>query len=168
MSTSFFEYYNLPISIEIDIKELRKKFLLRSRTLHPDFHSGLDEEKQKALLDDSSFNNEAYITLSDESRRIAHILRYSGRLDGSEKMTPEFLMEMMDINESLLDAQIGDHDALAHVTGQIQEKIEANSKQLNELSDFFSPDNEDHLNQLESIYLEKKYLVRLVDQLTET
>ena len=63
------------------------------------------DEKQQEILELSTINNKAWQTLSDPAKRLEYILRQHELLvDGAKPALPaDFLMEMMDINERLME-----------------------------------------------------------------
>ncbi len=99
---NFFEYYNLPITFSIDKKALRKAYLEKSREVHPDI---VDQNSTEDL---SAFNNEAYTTLNDDMLLLKYVLTlYEVPLDSKNAPMPQdFLMDMMDINEEIMEAKM--------------------------------------------------------------
>ena len=59
------------------------------------------------ILELSTLNNEAYKTLSDFDKRMKYILEIKAVLDeeGKNQIPQDFLMEMMDINEQLMELE---------------------------------------------------------------
>ena len=158
---NFFEYYGLPLSLELDKADLRKRYYAKSRDVHPDL-SSTDSEQMAAI------NNEAYRVLGDEDARIRHILSLNGinALD-QEQLPPDFLMEMMEINEEIMEAE----DAEAAKT--TLDKVRAFEAGLNE--SIFSlrqiwpsdpPKVQEALTQLKIFVIKKKYLLRMSENLS--
>ena len=104
---NYFEFYDLPVSFQIDLDTLKRKYYEISRSAHPDFHTLASEAKQEEMLERSTINNRAYKTLIDFDRRLKYILDLFGKLkaEGENKVPQDFLMEMMDLNESLMELQ---------------------------------------------------------------
>ena len=63
---NFFEFFKIPISLEPDLAELKRKYYLNSRKYHPDHFTMDSEEIQEEALEMSSLNNKAYKTLLDK------------------------------------------------------------------------------------------------------
>ena len=81
----------------IDIGELRKKFIVLQLNNHPDL-KGDDIEV-------SAFINESYNTLKDPYKRYSYLL---GLIypDDDEKLDNMWLMEMMELNDSILESKV--------------------------------------------------------------
>ncbi|HHH50193.1 MAG TPA: Fe-S protein assembly co-chaperone HscB, partial [Saprospiraceae bacterium] len=47
---NYFEFYNIPISFDVDAKALKKIFYANSKKYHPDFYTLENEEKQQEIL----------------------------------------------------------------------------------------------------------------------
>lgn len=164
----YFEFYGLPVSFNLDAGLVKKKFYELSKKYHPDFYINESEEKQEEVLELSTVNNKAYQVLSDPQKRLHYILELKGQLAEGEnyKLPQDFLMEMMEVNESLMDLQF-DPDA-ARLAGL---KIEVDGIESG-LSDkiaaltasFESADAEGQIHLLiaiKDLYYRNKYLYRI-------
>ena len=166
---NYFEFYGIPESFNPDAALLKKQFYALSKKYHPDFYANEDDAKQQEILELSTLNNKAYQTLSDPYKRLEYILKqYHLLVEGAKPQLPaDFLMEMMDINERLMD--IDDAAALGHITaevlaieGDIDESIAtltAGYEQLNDTA------KESRLNEIAEIYFRQKYLLRIKESL---
>lgn len=105
---SHFEFFGLPVAFRLDEAALRRSFLQRSKQYHPDFHTLADDAQQAEMLDLATRTNEAYRVLNDPDQRIRYVLELNG-LIGDESnqpaLPPDFLMEVMGINESLMELE---------------------------------------------------------------
>ena len=115
--------YDIPESFEIDQAALKRKFLELSKKYHPDFHTLNDEGEQEDALKMSVLNNEAYKTLKNKELLTAYILELNGITFGDNDSIPqEFLMEMMDINERLMDVQMDPNpESISAITAEIDQ-----------------------------------------------
>jgi molecular chaperone HscB len=104
---TFFDFYNFEESFFIDKKLLRKVYLEKSRALHPDLAVKESFENSETELDLASFNNEAFTVLSDEMQTIKYILLLNDvPIDAKNAPMPnDFLLEMMDLNENIMEAK---------------------------------------------------------------
>lgn len=170
---SYFEFYDLPISFHIDEAALRRTFLQNSRKYHPDFHTLADEAQQAEMLELSTLNNEAFKTLSDLDRRIRYMLEWKGLL-GDEHQQPalpqDFLMEMMDINESLMELEFEPDPARYEQVLSTVKALEANllvdvQPILEDYTD--SDSNTDSLLVVRDYFLKKRYLLRILENLSK-
>jgi len=164
---NYFKFYGLKESLKIDEAELKQKFYENSKRFHPDFFTLDDVEKQMEALEQSTYNNTAYKTLIDFERRLHYFLEMKGILseEGSNQIPQEFLMEMMEVNEAIMELQFDfnqDHFSqlfkeLEHAKDQLYKDIESLiPKASNELS-------EEDKQALKNYYLKSKYLRRLED-----
>lgn len=126
---NYFEFYNLPISFELEEGKLRQLFLQKSKQYHPDFYTLESEEKQAEILELSTLNNEAYKLLKDPNKRLKYVLELKGLLgDPQTNALPQsFLMEMMEVNEQVMELQF-DYDEAAHQ--QLKQQLEEEKAQL--------------------------------------
>jgi molecular chaperone HscB len=104
---NYYSFYELELSLNLDEKELRQKFLSISKAYHPDYFAN-DPNKQIEALKISSYNNEAYSILKDLESRIGYYLKLKNLLSDntSNSLPTNFLMEMMEFNEALADAKM--------------------------------------------------------------
>jgi len=170
---NYFEFYGIPVSFVVEAEALRRIFYRKSKQYHPDFHTLAGEEEQADMLDLSSLNNEAYKTLSDPDRRMRYILEINGLLGNENKQTPlpqDFLMDMMDINEALMELEM-DPDAARYA--ETLNEVEQIENQLNTsikpVLDVFVADENgiQALPGVRDFYLKKRYLLRIRENLSK-
>jgi molecular chaperone HscB len=171
---NYFEFYELPVSFNVDKTLVKRKFYELSKKYHPDFYVNDADEKQAEILELSTINNKAFQVLSNPGKRIAYILELHGLLvEGEKYQLPQaFLMEMMEVNEALMELEFdegeGDSD-------EILEQVEAIEQELeHELSLFTGQfDQQDEMQRTESlkeikdIWYRQKYLLRIRDSLNK-
>lgn len=166
---NYFSFYNLPFSLHVNQAELRKKFYDYSRKFHPDFHTQSSSEIQEEILHKSTLNNKAFETLSDRDRRIKYILEYKEQLEEGQNPIPqEFLMEMMEFNEALMelemdftqDAKLALHHKISSVSTEL-------SQSISELDQADSILDNEAIDKLKSFYLKNQYLKNLFRKLDE-
>ncbi|MDB5143850.1 MAG: hscB [Mucilaginibacter sp.] len=166
---NYFDFYGIPESFYPDVAHLKKKFYELSKQYHPDFYANEEDEKQQEILELSTINNKAWQTLSEPAKRLEYILRQHELLvDGAKPALPaDFLMEMMDINERLME--IDDADQLAEINaevlaidGDINQKLHQLTVGYTHLDDTAK---ESRLNEILDIYYRQKYLLRIKESL---
>jgi molecular chaperone HscB len=166
---NYFEFYELPEDFNPDAALIKKKFYSISKQYHPDHHANEDEEKQQEILEISTINNKAYQTLSDPAKRLEYILKSHGLVnEGAKPQLPgDFLMEMMDLNERLMEAD--DADQLAGITAEVLEVENDLNSSLATLTNDYTELNdtakESRLNEIADIYYRQKYLLRIKESL---
>ncbi|MFZ1705436.1 MAG: Fe-S protein assembly co-chaperone HscB [Saprospiraceae bacterium] len=171
MSQNYFEFYGLEPAFFPDMSLMKKKYYELSRLYHPDFFSRESDEKKDEALQKSSENSVAYSTLTDYSKRVAYILNLFIDLkeEGTKAMDPDFLMEMMDFNEKLADAQIdGDQKTLDTLSEECRIFMDNLDENIRPYMDTF--DQGDHtdslLNIIKDYYFKRKYFLRFKENIT--
>jgi molecular chaperone HscB len=166
---NYFDFYAIPQSFNPDAVQLKKKFYELSKQYHPDFYANEDEAKQQEILELSTLNNKAYQTLSDPPKRLEYILRLHDLVsDGAKPQLPaDFLMEMMDINERLME--VDNATELGHITAEVLAvESDINESLASLAADYEQLDDtakESRLNDIANIYFRQKYLLRIKESL---
>ncbi|HEY0244794.1 MAG TPA: Fe-S protein assembly co-chaperone HscB [Mucilaginibacter sp.] len=166
---NYFDFYGIPESFNPDQAALKKKFYQLSKQYHPDFYANEDDAKQQEILELSTINNKAYQALSDPAKVLEYILRLHELVsEGAKPQLPgDFLMEMMDLNERLMEVE--NKEDLGQITaevlaieGDINEELAALIKDYEQLND---TTKESRLNDIANIYYRQKYLLRIKESL---
>ncbi|MFD1256742.1 Fe-S protein assembly co-chaperone HscB [Mucilaginibacter terrae] len=166
---NYFEFYNIPEAFEIDAAALKKKFYALSKQYHPDFYANEDENKQQEILEISTINNKAYQTLSDPNKRLEYILKQHDLVnEGAKPQLPaNFLMEMMDLNERLMEVDDAEH--LANIRAEALAVEDDLNSELQLLTIDYQTLNDtakkSRLNSIADIYYRQKYLLRIKESL---
>ena len=116
---NYFDIFQIPVQLKVNPAELTGKYFELSRKFHPDFYINEPEEKQQEALEKTALLNKALKTFQQPDETIRYVLQLKGLMDDDEKyqLPPVFLMEVMEINESLMD-NAGEDDSLL-----LQERI---------------------------------------------
>lgn len=162
-----FELYQIPISFHPDMALVKKRFYQLSRTYHPDFFvNDSDEEKAKNLALSAQVNK-AYQIFQDQTALIKYLLMEKGLLQEEEKyqLSPDFLMEVMDLNELLMDAyDPGTKQSIKASLNNLQNTIYEPVKSIiTNYQEGISTEKE--LLQVKEYYYQKKYLDRILVEL---
>ena len=166
---SYFDYFEMKPSFTIDKGQLKRKFIQLSRESHPDFHTLEDGETQESILARSTEINKAYEVLRNGQKRMKYILHLYDVMgpEGENKLPQAFLMEMMDINETIMDIQM-DFDAekmetIKEAIAKFEATLLADAQPA---MDAFDEDGDIvHLEKVKDYYLKHKYLVRIKENL---
>jgi molecular chaperone HscB len=165
---NYFELFELPLSLQPDKAAVRRQYLLLSRKYHPDHHAQFSPEAQQEALEASAQLNKALKTLSSPDETIRYVLSLKGILNEEEKysLPPDFLMEMMDINEALSELQPGD-EGIANMESQLSALESDIYAPVAPLIKTYTdgPDPDGTLLAVKDYYFKKKYLDRLRQQL---
>ena len=166
---NYFDFYDIPESFHPDVALLKKKFYSLSKQYHPDFYANESDEKQQEILELSTINNKAWLALSDPAKRLEYILRQHELLvDGAKPSLPgDFLMEMMDINERLME--VDDAGQLASISAEVLAADDDINQKLHHLTIGYAQlddtAKESRLNEILDIYYRQKYLLRIKESL---
>lgn len=164
---NYFELYNIPVSFTPDLQQLKQKFYELSRRYHPDFFTQENDMRQSEALDISSQVNKAYKTFQNRDETIKYVLQQKGLLEEEEKfqLPPNFLMEMMELNEELTDAKMEEDQT---TVSSIKKTIENIEKRIFEpvkhIVEGYKEDTttEEELLKVKEYYFKKKYLNRIL------
>lgn len=166
---NYFDIFQIPVQLIVNPAELTSKYFELSRQFHPDFYINETEEKQQEALEKTALLNKALKTFQNPDETLKYVLQLKGLMTDDEKyqLPPLFLMEVMEINESLMD------DAGEDDSQRLQERITALQ---NEIYSTVKPiiegykDGEATKEQLLAIkeyYFKKKYIDRIKKELQD-
>ena len=162
---NYFELYGIPVSFLPDQAVVKQTFYALSRKYHPDFFTAGSESEQADALEKSSQVNQAYLVFQHQEATIKYLLQLKGLLVEEEKyqLSPDFLMEMLDLNDQALDvSEQADLERLEATIAQFQktiyEPVEAIIKDYQE-----GVTTEKELLQVKEYYYRKKYLDRILE-----
>jgi molecular chaperone HscB len=162
-----FELYQIPVSFHPDLALVKKRFYQLSREFHPDFFVNDSEKEKEQKLLISAQVNKAYQIFQDEQALIKYILIEKGLLIEEEKynLPPAFLMEVMDLNELLMDADDpATKQRILKETDTLQKAIYEPVKAIiTNYQEGISSEKE--LLQVKAYYYQKKYLDRILVEL---
>lgn len=158
------------MSFELDDAQLHKKYYALSMQFHPDRYTLKSEEDKEMALDKSTQINKAYQTLKNKQARIKYILESLGVefVEGKEKVPQEFLMEMMDINEELMEYKFEPSSELQEKVKIGIERVEASLEdEVSLIFATFSMEtiDQNNLQVVKSYYLKTQYLNNLKNNL---
>lgn len=166
----YFEFYDIPRSFQSDDASLRSIFLKNSKKYHPDFYTLEGDEKQAEVLEMSTLNNEAYKILSNPDKRMKYLLELEGVLseEGQNKIPQDFLMDIMDINEAVMELEFDfDKTAYDKAIQQLESLENDLYSQVAPLLDQYQgqTDQKASLTKIKDYYLKKRYLLRIRENL---
>ncbi len=168
---NYFELFNIEPSLKPDKKLVSAKYFELQKKYHPDFFGQESEEEQAEALERSSMVNKAWKVFNDTDETIRYVLQLKGLLEEEEKyqLPPDFLMEMMELNEKLAEAKMEEDSAgIEDCRQQIADWEKKEYENIKEIVEHYKEGltSTEELLQVKDYYFKKKYLRRLAGQLT--
>lgn len=164
----YFELFEIPVQLRVNTAALSRKFFELSRKHHPDYVATEDDAIQTEALEKSALLNKAWKTLQSPEATMKYVLQEKGLLQEEEKyaLPPAFLMEMMELNESLMEAD--DEAAANSIRSALQELDTAIYSPVKDIVEQYKEGitTEKELLAVKEYYYKKKYLDRIRQQLT--
>ncbi len=162
---NYYELFDIPFSPIVDHTYVSKKYFELQKKYHPDFFTHATEEEKEMMLQTSADINRAYNIFRQHDQALEYFLKEKGVVEADEKYTlpPDFLMEMMELNEALTEED----------EATVRTKVEAAEAALDtkvkrvlnkRTADSFAPDD---LQELKACHFKKKYLKRILDRLSD-
>ncbi|HEX7844904.1 MAG TPA: Fe-S protein assembly co-chaperone HscB, partial [Chitinophagaceae bacterium] len=108
---TYFELFEIPVQLKVNAPALSKQFFALSRKYHPDHVATGSAEEQNEALERSALLNRAWKTFQNPDETIKYVLQLKELLEEEEKyeLPPDFLMEVLEINEQLMDGDDTDN-----------------------------------------------------------
>ena len=161
---NYFALFGLPIGFQVDTNKLRAAFMDIQRASHPDKFAQSNSFEQEEALERSALANKGFSLLNNKDQILPYVLELKGIITPDEKYTlsPDFLMEMMELNEAWMEAD--DETAKKSILDQIkaiQDEILEPIKSYLEMDQIDSIAQETML-QIKEYYYKKKYLDRIL------
>ncbi len=156
---NYFELFEIPVSLRVDKATLAKKYFELQKKYHPDFYTNDDESAQETALEKSSDINKALKVFKNPDATLKYVLELKGMIEEEEKypLPPDFLMEVMELNETLSEDSVAaieafEKDIYAEVSSLIENYNNAavTSSELLKLKEY---------------YYKKKYLQRILERM---
>jgi molecular chaperone HscB len=174
---NYFELFEIPVQLKVDTATLHKKFFELSRKFHPDYFVNEKPEAQAVSLEQSALLNKAYKTFKSPDETIRYVLQQKDLLQEEEKyeLPAGFLMEVLEINEQLMDADQSGTGSQESGAGSLEPGVAAAVDKFQ--SEIYEPvkeivehyqegvTTEKELLQVKEYYYKKKYLDRIRHQL---
>jgi len=161
----YFEFFDLPHNLAIDLKDLEKRFYSLSRELHPDRFARRSEAERERALEDSATLNDAYRTLRDPIARSLFLLKLEGfdiGEQGSKDVPPELLEEMFELNMAIEEADAPQLEASLRRFEKMRDALDS------ELQAKFAEWDVNHtreaLGAIRGVLNRRKYITNLIEK----
>jgi molecular chaperone HscB len=162
---NYFELFGLPVAFKADINQLRNAFMHIQRASHPDKFVQGTEAEQEMALEQSAIANKGFSLLNNAEKILPYVLEISGHIQADEKynLAPDFLMEMMELNEAWMDAASSEAkqtilDQINMLKNDIYSPIKAYLE-----ADTIMDIPQEAMLQIKDYYYKKKYLDRILE-----
>lgn len=159
---NYFELFDIPEAILVDKSQLARRYFDLQKKYHPDFYTGATEAEKATVLERSAQINKAFKTFQNTDATIQYVLQLKGLVEDEEKyaLPPDFLMEMMELNEAL--SEEGQLPA-----GDLKAAENALYDSVRPIIEGYSPNGttSDELAQLKEYFYKKKYLLRIKERI---
>ena len=169
---NYFELYDLPITFNPDQALVKQRFYTLSKKYHPDFHINEDQQKQDEVLALSTLNNKAFQVLKDPQKCLYYILQLKNQLaeEDNYPLPQQFLMEMMDVNEALMDLEFEpDAAKIEVIKNQVMVLKQNLANELDRLTASYdlvsSADEKSVLVAIKDVYFRNKYIIRIQESI---
>jgi molecular chaperone HscB len=161
---NYFEFYDLKPGFDIDEQVLKKKFIASSRLYHPDHFVLNSEHEQNNSEEQSAYNNRAYKILSRPESRLKYLLELKNSIHDEEVYTlgQDFLMEMLDLNDLILE----DPERATTQLNTMEQDLYEEIKQILKSYDHDHVSMMD-LHQLKDYHYKKRYILRIRENLNK-
>ena len=164
---NYFELFEMPVSMIIEQQVLSKKYFELQRKYHPDFYTNATEWERDEMLEKSSLVNKAYKIFQVPDETIKYVLQQKNLLSEGEKyeLAPDFLMEMMELNESLMEPEDSELEEMEVKIRQFENSLYDQVRIIIEGYDE-GITTEAQLLQVKDYYYKKKYLQRILERMS--
>lgn len=169
MTRDYFEFLELPRTLELDPKDLEQRFYAFSRRYHPDVHARKSAAERAQAEEAAAILNDAYRTLRDPIKRAQYLLKLEGfdiGEQGTKDVPPELLEEVFELNEAIEESgQSGKAEALEPFRAKFQamcDEIDAELKQ--EFAAWDRARDRETLSAIRGLLNRRKYITNLIAQ----
>ncbi len=145
LNSNFFELFELPVSYDVDLNQLQTLYMDLQKQVHPDkFVNGSDQEKRLSMQQ-TSWLNEAQLTLKDPVARAIYLLKLKGtdfNLENETTKDAAFLMQQLELRERLENIR-KESDPLAALDGMAKTLSEESSEMQKSFSSAYQSEQID-------------------------
>ena len=169
LGKNYFELFGLSVTFDLDVADLTARYRDLQRRFHPDRFASASEPERRLSLQLTAQVNAAFQTLKDPVARARYLLGLQGVDTGEDTdtaMDTAFLMEQMELRESLAEAReaADRHVRLENLRQRVGEEFEARSAQLRTR---FMENSEPARRQARNLVREMQFLQKLAHEIEE-
>lgn len=169
LGKNYFDLFGLPTSFDLDVADLAVRYRELQRRFHPDRFASASDPERRLSVQLTAQVNAAFQTLKDPVARARYLLGLQGVDTGEDTdtaMDASFLMEQMELRESLAEAReaVDRHARLGILRQQVDKEFEARS---NLLHTRFAENAEPARLQARNLVREMQFLQKLAREIEE-
>jgi molecular chaperone HscB len=104
LTSNFFELFDLPVSYDVDLTKIQQAYMALQKQVHPDKFANASDLEKRISMQQTSWINEAQITLKDPVLKAIYLLKLNGtdiNLENETTMDAGFLMQQLEMRERL-------------------------------------------------------------------
>ncbi|MBE9563930.1 MAG: Fe-S protein assembly co-chaperone HscB [Proteobacteria bacterium] len=104
LNSNFFELFELPVSYDVDLDQVRQQYMDLQKQVHPDKFANASDQEKRLSMQQTSWVNEAQTTLKSPVLRATYLLKLKGidfNLENETTMDAAFLMQQLEMRERL-------------------------------------------------------------------
>jgi len=166
LKQSYFELFGQDLRFDLDLQQLHSEQQRLQAIYHPDRFVTASEQEKRLSVQQASWINEAFETLSNPVKRARYMLELSGlELNDDSETTSDaaFLMEQISIREEIDECR-SDADPLS-CCDQIAAKLRSKVEQFG--SEFITSYDQGELDAARLSSRKMQFVQRILDQLTD-
>ena len=166
LKQSYFELFGLDLTFEIDLKRLISAQQSLQAVYHPDRFVNASEQDKRLSVQQASWINEAFETLSKPVKRARYMLELSGlELNDESETTSDttFLIEQIALREEIEECRTN-ADPLG-CCDRILEKLRSKADQFG--SEFIAHFDQGQLDDAQISSRKMQFIQRILDQLID-
>ncbi|MBI3471848.1 MAG: Fe-S protein assembly co-chaperone HscB [Candidatus Solibacter usitatus] len=169
--SNYFDFFGLQHKLQLDLKDLEKRFYALSREWHPDRFARAGAREQQDSVDASAILNDGYRTLRDPVARAEYLLKEQGFDIGAQKsnhVPPELLEEVFELNMALDELRHGDQEVRPQLeesrTKFLEMRREVDEDLAAQFVQYDSTGDRAILERIRAILNRRKYIRNLVNE----
>ena len=160
---NYYDFFEIPHHLSLDLKDLEKRFYALSRRWHPDRFARASAEERQQAIDASAVLNDGYRVLRDPIQRAMYLLKENGFDIGEQQgkdVPPELLEEVFELNMALEES---DEPAIAQARTKFEAMLQDIDRELDEkFRQYDAQPDRDLLAQVRGLLNRRKYVTNLV------
>jgi molecular chaperone HscB len=169
LGKNYFDLFDLPATFDLDVADLAARYRELQRRFHPDRFASASEPERRLSVQLTAQVNAAFQTLKDPVARARYLLGLQGVDTGEDTdtaMDTAFLMEQMELRESLAEAReaVDRHARLENLRQRVDKDFEARSELLGTR---FAENAEPARQQARNLVREMQFLQKLAREIDE-